>query len=121
LGAVAGLAKWGNPSGPPVDWVWPALDGAKTSAASALWGTSRPPRQTQLMESARLEAGEVPEPRRRSDNARSSPLDDAHKARALYADGGAEGPDSGGLDDKTEAGAGAGDEARRREDAELIS
>jgi hypothetical protein len=48
---------------------------------------------------------EVPELRRRSDGARRSPPDDVHKARAFGADGGAEGPGSGGLDDKTEAGA----------------
>jgi hypothetical protein len=66
-------------------------------------------------------AEEVPELRRRGDGARRSPPDDARKARALGANGGAEGPDSSGLDDKTEAGAGAGDEARRREDGELVS
>ena len=43
------------------------------------------------------------------------PADDVHKARALGADGGA---DSGGLDDKTEAGAGAEDEACRRENGD---
>ena len=58
-------------------------------------------------------AEEVPELWRRGDGARRSSLDDAYKARALGADGGAEGLDSGGLDDKTEGGAGAGDEARR--------
>ena len=66
-------------------------------------------------------AEEAPELRRRGDGAKMSPLDDAHKTRALGADGGAEGPDSGGLDNNTKAGAGAGDEARRREDGELIS
>jgi hypothetical protein len=64
---------------------------------------------------------EVPELRRRGDGEMRNPPDDAHKARALGADGGAEGPDSGGLDDKTEAGARAGDEAWRREDVELTS
>jgi hypothetical protein len=44
LGAVTGFAKWGNPSGPPFDMVWLALDGAETSAAYALRGTSRSPR-----------------------------------------------------------------------------
>jgi hypothetical protein len=55
----------------------------------------------------------VPELRRRGDGARRCPPDDVHKVRALGADGGAEGLDSGGLDDKTEAGARAGDEAWR--------
>ena len=64
---------------------------------------------------------EGPELRRRGDGSRKSPPDDAHKARALGADGGAEGPDSGGFDHKTEAGAGAGDEAWRREEGKLIS
>ena len=53
MGAVAGLAKWGNPSGPSFDRVWPALVGAETSAASVLRRTIRSPRQTQLMEIAR--------------------------------------------------------------------
>jgi hypothetical protein len=57
----------------------------------------------------------VPELRRRGDGARRSPPDDVRKARALSADGGAEGPDSDGLDDKTDAGVGAGDEAWKRE------
>ena len=51
MGVDAGLVKWGNPSGAPFDGVWPALDGAKTFAAAAQRGTSRPPRQTQLTES----------------------------------------------------------------------
>jgi hypothetical protein len=51
LGADAGLVSWSSPSGAPPDGVRPALDGAETFAASALWGTSRSPRQTQLTES----------------------------------------------------------------------
>ena len=64
---------------------------------------------------------ERPELRRCGDGARKTPPDDVHKERALGADGGVEGTDSGGLDDKTEAEARAGDESWRREDEELIS
>ena len=53
LGAGAGLVKWGNPSDPPFDRVWPAVDGAETRAVSTLRGTTRSPRQTQLTESAK--------------------------------------------------------------------
>jgi hypothetical protein len=48
LGADAGLARWGNPSGNPFDGVWSALDGVETYVAAALHGTSRSSWQAQL-------------------------------------------------------------------------
>ena len=49
---VAGIVSWSNPSSALPDGFRADLDGAETSAIAAQRGISRPPRQTQLTESA---------------------------------------------------------------------